>query len=121
MTVLPDRNLALELVRVTEAAALASARLVGMGDKIAADQAAVDAMRHVLETVPISARIASTAAPSPPFLSPRPTQRPAAMAPASVTRTSSSARLRSGAGRLARNVLARLVGLGCPSGSGRDT
>ena len=40
-----DRNLALELVRVTEAAALAAARLVGMGDKEAADQAAVDAMR----------------------------------------------------------------------------
>jgi fructose-1,6-bisphosphatase II len=47
----PDRNLALELVRVTEAAALASARLVGMGDKEAADQAAVDAMRLVLDTV----------------------------------------------------------------------
>src|SRR5579863_6162056 len=49
----PDRNLALELVRVTEAAALASARLVGRGDKEAADQAAVDAMRHVLDTVSI--------------------------------------------------------------------
>ncbi len=47
----PDRNLALELVRVTEAAALSAARLVGMGDKLAADQAAVDGMRHVLETV----------------------------------------------------------------------
>jgi fructose-1,6-bisphosphatase II len=47
----PDRNLALELVRVTEAAALASARWVGRGDKEAADQAAVDAMRSVLETV----------------------------------------------------------------------
>ncbi|MFL5826871.1 MAG: class II fructose-bisphosphatase [Thermoleophilaceae bacterium] len=47
----PDRNLALELVRVTEAAALAAARWVGMGDKISADQAAVDAMRHVLDTV----------------------------------------------------------------------
>ena len=47
----PDRNLALELVRVTEAAALAAARLIGMGDKEAADQAAVDAMRLVLETV----------------------------------------------------------------------
>ena len=47
----PDRNLALELVRVTEAAALASARLIGMGDKEAADQAAVDAMRLVLDTV----------------------------------------------------------------------
>src|SRR5918995_3104986 len=47
----PDRNLALELVRVTEAAALAAARWVGRGDKIAADQAAVDAMRHVLDSV----------------------------------------------------------------------
>jgi fructose-1,6-bisphosphatase II len=47
----PDRNLALELVRVTEAAALAAARLVGMGEKEAADQAAVDAMRLVLSTV----------------------------------------------------------------------
>jgi fructose-1,6-bisphosphatase II len=47
----PDRNLALELVRVTEAAALAAARLVGRGDKEAADQAAVDAMRDVLDSV----------------------------------------------------------------------
>jgi fructose-1,6-bisphosphatase II len=47
----PDRNLALELVRVTEAAALAAARWVGMGDKNAADGAAVDAMRLVLDTV----------------------------------------------------------------------
>src|SRR3954471_6676531 len=47
----PDRNLALELVRVTEAAALAAARLVGMGDKLAADGAAVDAMRFVLDSV----------------------------------------------------------------------
>ncbi len=47
----PDRNLALELVRVTEAAALAAATLVGRGDKIAADQAAVDAMHIVLRTV----------------------------------------------------------------------
>jgi fructose-1,6-bisphosphatase II len=47
----PDRNLALELVRVTEAAALAAARLVGRGDKEAADQAAVDAMRHVLDGI----------------------------------------------------------------------
>src|SRR4051794_9774868 len=47
----PDRNLALELVRTTEAAALAAARLVGMGDKEAADQAAVDAMRVVLDGV----------------------------------------------------------------------
>ena len=47
----PDRNLALELVRVTEAAALAAARMVGRGDKEGADQAAVDAMRDVLESV----------------------------------------------------------------------
>ncbi len=47
----PDRNLALELVRVTEAAALACARWVGMGDKEAADGAAVDAMRLLLDTV----------------------------------------------------------------------
>jgi fructose-1,6-bisphosphatase II len=46
-----DRNLALELVRVTEAAALSAARLVGMGDKEAADQAAVDGMHAVLHTV----------------------------------------------------------------------
>ena len=49
----PDRNLALELVRVTEAAALAAARWVGRGDKEGADQAAVDAMRLLLETVPM--------------------------------------------------------------------
>ena len=47
----PDRNLALELVRVTEAAALASARMIGRGDKEGADQAAVDAMREVLDSV----------------------------------------------------------------------
>jgi fructose-1,6-bisphosphatase II len=47
----PDRNLALELVRVTEAAALAAARMVGRGDKEGADQAAVDAMRWVLDSV----------------------------------------------------------------------
>src|SRR5205823_12303948 len=46
-----DRNLALEIVRVTEAASLAAARWVGRGDKIAADQAAVDAMRLMLDTV----------------------------------------------------------------------
>src|SRR6478735_5549578 len=49
----PDRNLALELVRVTEAAALAAARWVGRGEKEAADQAAVDAMRLMLDTVPM--------------------------------------------------------------------
>jgi fructose-1,6-bisphosphatase II len=47
----PDRNLALELIRVTEAAALAAARWSGAGDKIAADQAAVDAMRTMFDTV----------------------------------------------------------------------
>jgi fructose-1,6-bisphosphatase II len=47
----PDRNLALELVRVTEAAALAASRKVGRGDKEAADQAAVDAMRQVLDSI----------------------------------------------------------------------
>ncbi|MBI4769415.1 MAG: class II fructose-bisphosphatase [Chloroflexi bacterium] len=47
----PDRNLALELVRVTEAAALAAGRFMGRGDKKAGDQAAVDAMRLVLNTV----------------------------------------------------------------------
>src|SRR3954465_2995681 len=46
-----DRNLALELVRVTEAAALSCARLVGMGNKEDADQAAVDGMHAVLPTV----------------------------------------------------------------------
>ena len=47
----PDRNLALEVVRVTEAAALAAGRWIGRGDKEAADQAAVDAMRLMLDTV----------------------------------------------------------------------
>ncbi len=51
MSVPVDRNLALELVRVTEAAALSAARLVGQGDKEAADQAAVDGMHAVLHTV----------------------------------------------------------------------
>ena len=47
----PDRNLALELVRVTEAAAMGAGRWIGRGDKIAADQASVDAMRAMLDTV----------------------------------------------------------------------
>jgi fructose-1,6-bisphosphatase II len=47
----PDRNLALELVRVTEAAAMAAGRWVGRGDKNAADQAAVDGMRTMLDIV----------------------------------------------------------------------
>jgi fructose-1,6-bisphosphatase II len=46
----PDRNLALELVRVTESAAMAAGRWIGRGDKIAADQAAVDGMRLMLDT-----------------------------------------------------------------------
>ncbi|UJA19555.1 class II fructose-bisphosphatase [Thermoleophilia bacterium SCSIO 60948] len=56
-TTRPDRNLALELVRVTEAAALASARWSGRGDKEAADQAAVDAMRLLLDTVPMDGTV----------------------------------------------------------------
>ena len=48
-----ERNLALELVRVTEAAALASSRLMGRGDNNAVDAAAVDAMRSMLDTVPM--------------------------------------------------------------------
>jgi len=49
----PDRNLALELVRVTEAAAMGAGRWIGRGDKNAADQGAVDAMRTMLDTVPM--------------------------------------------------------------------
>jgi fructose-1,6-bisphosphatase II len=47
----PDRNLAVELVRVTEAAAMAAARWVGRGDKNGADGAAVNAMRQLINTV----------------------------------------------------------------------
>src|SRR4051795_2731998 len=47
----PDRNLALELVRVTEAAAMAAARWVGRGDKNGADQVAVNAMRVMISTI----------------------------------------------------------------------
>ncbi|GAA3418649.1 class II fructose-bisphosphatase [Streptosporangium vulgare] len=50
----PDRNLALELVRVTEAAAMAGARWVGRGDKNGADGAAVNAMRQLINTVSMS-------------------------------------------------------------------
>ena len=50
-TTRPDRNLALDLVRVTEAAAMGAGRWIGRGDKNAADQAAVDAMRAMLDTV----------------------------------------------------------------------
>ena len=51
MSEVPDRNLALELVRVTESAATFASQWIGRGDKIAADQAAVDAMRLMLDTV----------------------------------------------------------------------
>src|SRR5881409_4176570 len=47
----PDRNLAMELVRVTEAAAMAAGRWVGRGDKNGGDGAAVDAMRKLIGTV----------------------------------------------------------------------
>ncbi len=49
----PDRNLALELVRVTEVAALSASRWMGRGDKNGADNAAVEAMRAVLHSVPM--------------------------------------------------------------------
>ncbi|MDB5369092.1 MAG: glpX [Roseomonas sp.] len=52
-----DRNLALELVRVTEAAALAASRWIGRGDKNAADGAAVDAMRKAFDTVAIEGTV----------------------------------------------------------------
>ena len=53
----PDHNLALDLVRVTEVAAMAAARWQGRGDKEAVDQAAVDGMRAVLSTVDVDGRI----------------------------------------------------------------
>ncbi len=52
-----DRNLSLELARVAEAAALAASKLVGRGDKVAADQVAVDAMRSALNTLHIRGRV----------------------------------------------------------------
>ena len=52
-----DRNLALEVVRVTEAAALAASRLMGRGDEKAADQAAVDAMRTALNSLNIEGTV----------------------------------------------------------------
>ena len=52
-----DRNLALEVVRVTEAAALAASRLMGRGDEKAADQAAVDAMRKALNSLYIDGKV----------------------------------------------------------------
>ena len=53
----PQRNLALDLVRVTEAAALSSARWLGRGDKESGDQAAVDAMRLCFNTLDIQGRV----------------------------------------------------------------
>ncbi|MDX1524577.1 MAG: class II fructose-bisphosphatase, partial [Anaerolineae bacterium] len=53
----PDRNLAMELVRVTEAAALSAARYMGLGNKEAGDRAAVDSMRAVLETINVDGTI----------------------------------------------------------------
>jgi fructose-1,6-bisphosphatase II len=53
----PDRNLALELVRVTEAAGMAAGRWIGRGDKNAADQAAVDAMRIMLDTAEMAGAV----------------------------------------------------------------
>ena len=55
MSDLPSRNLALELVRVTEAAALAAGRFMGRGQKESADKAAVDAMRLVLNSIEMDA------------------------------------------------------------------
>lgn len=52
-----DRELALEMVRVTEAAAILAGHWMGRGDKIAADQAAVDAMRRMLDTVAIAGTV----------------------------------------------------------------
>src|SRR2546430_17674101 len=53
----PDRNLALELGRVTEAAAMGAGRWIGRGGKNAADQAAVDAMRAMLDTVSMAGMV----------------------------------------------------------------
>ena len=52
----PDRNLALELVRVTETAAMAAAPWVGRGEKNFADKAAVEAMRAMINTVDMRAK-----------------------------------------------------------------
>lgn len=57
LVILMDRNLALELVRVTEAAAIASARWMGKGDKIKADKAAVDEMRSRFNVVDFDAEV----------------------------------------------------------------
>src|SRR6476469_9518180 len=71
-----------------------------------------------MDTELTNSRMASTAAPSPPSLSPRPTQRPAAIAPASVTRTSSRARLRSGASPRDGVMPAILPSVGARIGAG---
>ncbi|MGZ0245603.1 MAG: fructose-bisphosphatase class II, partial [Alphaproteobacteria bacterium] len=52
-----DRNLALEVVRVTEAAALAASRQMGRGDERMADQVAVDAMRNALNSLDIAGTV----------------------------------------------------------------
>src|SRR5687768_10026179 len=52
-----DRNLALEFVRVTEAAAISSARWMGRGERDKADQAAVDAMRKAMETLDVKGKV----------------------------------------------------------------
>ncbi|RTH19398.1 fructose-bisphosphatase class II, partial [Thermus scotoductus] len=54
---MPTRNLGLDLMRATEAAALASARHVGRGDKEAGDRAAVEAMRLLLNTLDFRGRV----------------------------------------------------------------
>jgi len=53
-----ERILTLEIVRVTERAAVSAARLRGQGNKVAADQAAVDAMRRELKKMPIDGTVA---------------------------------------------------------------
>ena len=53
-----ERNLAMEVVRVTEAAALASARYMGRGDEVAADMAAIEAMRKAFDAIPIDGTVA---------------------------------------------------------------
>jgi fructose-1,6-bisphosphatase II len=55
--IVPDRNMALELVRATEAAAMGAGRWMGRGDKNGADKAAVDAMRYMLNTVRMSGTV----------------------------------------------------------------
>ena len=52
-----ERNLALEVVRVTEAAALASARFMGLGDETAADMAAIEAMRRAFDAIAIDGTV----------------------------------------------------------------